>query len=175
MKNGYEAPEEIGTIEKMLSDFVYHNGYEMSQVFNNWLEYIIGFFSIEGKPIESWRYNQEQNKFFYELMAEWIQIMYKQIVCRGWYDAFVTLYEYLIASKSRRDVRGQFFTPSISCDFMDKIHGTEEELTGRGYKVNDPTCWSGRTLIVFHVHAPGNYMYGEDIDRTCCMMTVHNY
>lgn len=175
MANGYEAPEELRIIEKMLTDFVYHNGFEMSQVFDNWLEYIIGFFSIEGKPIENWRYKPEHNKFFYELMAEWIKVMEKQTACNGWYDAFGTLYESLIASKSRRDGRGQFFTPPAVCDLMTQFQGNTEELKGKGHRVNDPTCGSGRNLIAFHVHAPGNYMYGEDIDRTCCMMTVCNF
>ena len=29
-------------------------------------------------------------------------------------------------------------------------------------------------LLAYHAHNPGNYLVGEDISRTCCMMTVCN-
>ena len=40
--------------------------------------------------------------------------------------------------------------------------------------MGDPTCGSGRLLLAYHAHNPGNYLVGEDISRTCCMMTVCN-
>jgi type I restriction enzyme M protein len=175
MKKCADSPAEPNTLEKMLSEFAYRNGFEMSQVFDSWLEYIIVFFSIENKPIENWKYKPEHNKFFYELMTEWIRLMEKQVECKGWYDAFGAMYESLIAGTSRRSGRGQFFTPSNVCDLMAQFHVNSEDMKGRGRRVGDPTCGSGRNLLAFHSHAPGNYVYGEDIDRTCCMMTVCNF
>lgn len=175
MANGYEAPAELRELEKMLSTFVYNNGYDMTQVFDHWLEYIIGFFSTEGNPIPNWRYNQEQNKFFYSLVVEWIQVMEKKIAVKSWYDAFGTLYESLIISNSKKKGFAQFFTPPEICDLMTQIKGNTEELQGKRSGVSDPSCGSGRNLLAFHVHAPGNIMYAEDIDRTSCMMTVCNF
>ena len=43
-----------------------------------------------------------------------------------------------------------------------------------GQRIGDPTCGSGRLLLAYHAHNPGNYLVGEDISRTCCMMTVCN-
>jgi type I restriction enzyme M protein len=175
MKKQTDIPEELSTIEKMLSDFVYRNGFETSQVFDGWLEYIIGFFSTEGKPVEGRRYKPEHTEFLYSLMAEWIRLMEKQTERKGWYDAFGALYESMIAGTSRRGEGGQFFTPPAVCDLVTRLQGDSEELKGRGKPVNDPACGSGRNLLAFHVYAPGNYLYGEDIDRTCCMMTVCNF
>jgi len=39
--------------------------------------------------------------------------------------------------------------------------------------MGDPTCGSGR-LLAYHARNPGNYLIGEDINRTCCLMTVCN-
>ena len=40
--------------------------------------------------------------------------------------------------------------------------------------MGDPTCGSGRLLLAYHARNPGNYLIGEDINRTCCLMTVCN-
>ncbi len=53
-------------------------------------------------------------------------------------------------------------------------HGKDEDLTGKGLTINDPTCGSGRFLIAFHGHFPGNYTYAEDIDPICCKMASIN-
>ena len=44
-----------------------------------------------------------------------------------------------------------------------------------GKNISDCACGSGRNLLAFHVKHLGNYMVGEDVDRTCAMMTVCNF
>jgi len=127
MSKHYEAPVELRQLEKMLTDFTYHNGYEISNVFDNWLEFIIWSWSLDGKPIEGWRYKKEENKFFYDLLCEWIKVMEKQLVIKEWYDLFGTLYESIVASKSRRDSKGQFFTPPSLCDLMVQLNPQSEK------------------------------------------------
>ncbi|MBN2786932.1 MAG: SAM-dependent DNA methyltransferase [Paludibacteraceae bacterium] len=90
------------------------------------------------------------------------------------FDQLCYMHDCVIAGKSRRDNRGQFFTPGTVCDFMAQINA-DESMTGKGLTISDPTCGSGRTLLAFNAIAPGNYLYAEDIDRTCCMMTVCNF
>jgi type I restriction enzyme M protein len=171
----YETPVKLRTIEKMLSEFVCGNGLDMSQVFNNWLEYIIEFFSVEGYSMESRKSNSKQDKFFYGLMAEWIQATKKQIAHAGWYDAFGYLYESLVVSKSKTKLNAQFFTPPELCNLTVRLRGEQEKLKEEWRRINDPTCGSGRILLAFHAYDSGNYLYGEDVDRTCCMMAVCNF
>ena len=66
---------------------------------------------------------------------------------------------------------GQFFTPSHICELMVMCAAGKKET---GQRMGDPTCGSGRLLLAYHAHNPGNYLVGEDISRTCCMMTVCN-
>ena len=56
---------------------------------------------------------------------------------------------------------------------MTDITDNNEKFTGK--YINDPACGSGRTLLAWHVRNIGNYLCAEDIDRTCCLMTVCNF
>lgn len=121
MSNRYQAPAEVRQIEKMFNEFTYLNGYESSRVFDDWLEYIICAWSFDGKPIEGWKYKEEGNKFFYDLLCEWVRVLDKQMQLHKWYDAFGDLYMACVASKSRKQINGQFFTPPAICDLMASI------------------------------------------------------
>ena len=180
---GYDAPVELRTLEKMLNNFTYSNGFDISTVFDDWLRFIVNNFNTKPKPDPTWKYTKDQNLIFHNMMCEWIQVMDKQIEqydkindfgeTRGWYDVFGELYEACVAGKGRRSNSGQFFTPAHLCDLMTKINCDDDKIVGK--KISDPTCGSGRTLLSFHVSSPGNYLYGEDLDRTCCLMTVANF
>lgn len=170
---GYDAPVELRTLEKMLNNFTYNNGFDISRVFDDWLRFIVNNFNTNPKPDPSWTYTKEQNLVFHNMMCEWIQVMDKQTQNKEWYDAFGELYEACVAGKGRRSNSGQFFTPAHLCDLMTKVNCGHDKIVGK--KISDPTCGSGRTLLSFHVFAPGNYLYGEDLDKTCCLMTVANF
>ena len=58
---------------------------------------------------------------------------------------------------------------------MVSINSGGRDLTGKGLNFGDPACGSGRFLIAAHAKSPGNYCCGEDIDRTCALMTVCNF
>lgn len=58
---------------------------------------------------------------------------------------------------------------------MVSINSGGRDLTGKGLNFGDPACGSGRFLIAAHAKFPGNYCCGEDIDRTCALMTVCNF
>ena len=77
-----------------------------------------------------------------------------------------------LVSKSAQQSQGQFFTPVHICDLMVLCTQTEEKKTGQ--RMGDPTCGSGRLLLAYHVRHLGNYLVAEDVNRTCCLMTVCN-
>lgn len=108
---------------------------------------------------------------FLEMTREWVGIMQRQTALSGWFDAFGELHM-AYCSKSGQQYLGQFFTPASICELMVQCTRTEKGTTGK--RISDPTCGSGRLLLAYHVHFPGNYLVGEDISRTCCMMTVCN-
>lgn len=107
-----------------------------------------------------------------EINTEWVLIMKRQVCLSGWYDAFGELYMSCIAGNARKQSNGQFFTPAHICDLMAELCGSQDnsvELCG------DPACGSGRNLLAWHVKHLSSYLCAEDIDRTCCLMTVCNF
>ena len=75
MANSYEAPIEVRELEKLINNFTYQNGFDVSQVFNDFLTYIIHYFTPDAKPLESWKYKPEQTSVFWDMFREWIKIM----------------------------------------------------------------------------------------------------
>lgn len=167
---------ESKSLSKCLSDFTYQNGYDISRVFDDFLQYIIWAHTIPefGKPIEGWKYKPEENKKFFEMYQTLILELNEHLKHHEWFDIFGYIYEDLIAGKSRRSNCGQFFTPPTLCDLMVEISTPKDEVIV-GKNISDPTCGSGRNLLAFNAKHLGNYLVGEDIDQTCAMMTVCNF
>jgi type I restriction enzyme M protein len=148
---------------------------DAAEVLDTFLEWMAwGFCADNSLSWESGkRFSENERKQFPALFHEFLQVMNKRIAGDGdWYDLFGTYYEAYVAGKSCRDRRGQFFTPPHICDLNVAIIAPEQET---GQNVSDPCSGSGRFLLALHAKAPGNFMYAEDIDRTCCMMTVCNF
>lgn len=159
---------------KIITDFTYQNGLEVSRVFDDLLRYIIHGYTLPGQPgLTDWRYTKDQNAVFHEMYAQIVLIMQRELKHKLWFDVFGNIYEELIASKSRRSNSGQFFTPESLCDLMTEICQGEEKQTGK--LISDCACGSGRTLLAHHVRNLGNYYVAEDIDKTCAMMCVCNF
>lgn len=172
MSKHYEAPVEVREIEKLLRQFTYANGYNMPEVFNDMLRYIIGYFTWNPGPLKPWRYKKEDNIVFWKVFCHWILVMKSQIPIQGWYDVFGDLYMSLVGGSSRTQSLGQNFTPDEVCELMTKIMGKSASENGM---ISDPTCGSGRILLSVHAEHPQKYLVAEDIDCTCCMMTVCNF
>lgn len=166
----------VNTLSKALLEFSHRNGYEISQVFDDFLTYIIWLHTIPefGQPIKNWRYKTEESKRFFEMYQILVLELKEHLKSHSWFDIFGNIYEELIAGKGRRNAGGQFFTPPSLCDLMVELSNPYDD-TIVGKNISDPTCGSGRNLIAFHAKHPGNYMVGEDIDRTCAMMTACNF
>lgn len=168
--------ESTITTAQALSNFASARGLDISQVFDHFLEYIIWAHTLPeyGKSIKGWPYKAEDGKEFYNIYVGLINEIKPLIDKHGWYDIFGHIYEDLIAGKSRKSNSGQFFTPPTLCDLMRNISVADED-NPIGKRINDPTCGSGRNLLSFHAQYPGNYHIGEDLDKTCCLMTVCNF
>ena len=165
----YETPPPVRPLEKLITDFSYTNGLDPVNVFNDFLTYIIHGFSPGAPPLQNWKYKRLQNMKFMEMLTGWVRLMASRIKDdTSWYDPFGDLYMALV-SKSTQQSQGQFFTPVHICNLMVLCTQTEEKKTGQ--RMGDPTCGSGRLLLAYHARNPGNYLIGEDINRTCCLMT----
>ena len=167
----YNTPQTIRPLEKMVCDFAYSNGYDPISVFNDFLRYVIHGFSPGAPPLMDWKYKRQQNRHFMEMLTGWIRLMQRELQSGGWFDAFGDLFM-AISSKSGRQVNGQFFTPPDICDLM--VLCTDSGETATGKRICDPTCGSGRLLLAYHVRHLGNYLVAEDLNHTCCLMTVCN-
>lgn len=174
----------VPNLAREIEKFSYRNGLRMAETLTALLDYIIGFADPDGKPVEGWKYNQEQNEGFYSLMRCYFLTMQEKLKGDGWHDAFGDLFLEFGANKSGL---GQVFTPKHICDLMAEcsIGEIDEEPKfccrgfGKRITVNDPTCGSGRMLLaadsVFRKRKlPKPYLIGEDIDPTCCKQTAVN-
>lgn len=175
MSTNYEAPVEVRGLEKLINDFTYQNGLDVKDVFRDLLRYIIHGFSMpDTPPLSDWRYNKEQNKAFYQMFVEWIQIMDKQVKIHGWYDAFGDLFMALTSQRGQQQ-KGQFFTPTNITKLMSELIAGENGSEPKIPPVYDPAAGSGRTLLAAKAARPQSYLVAWDIDYTCCLMCVCNF
>jgi len=189
MPKSADVPTELRDFSKVFDQLMYRH--EPSRVFSDYLMYVIqGHTYAPGYPLgtvprehdndpdywDRWKktYDDKEQKAFYSLYVEHVRVMDKMVCAdNDWYDPLGIFYE-CMASSGHRSNMGQFFTPSTLCDAMTKIIYNPEEV-GAGKYVSDPTCGSGRTLLSFNSHCPGNVMLAEDLDSTCVKMTVVNF
>ena len=167
----YETSPEVRPLEKTICEFAGLNGYDPMNVFTDFLRYVIHGFSPGAPPLKDWRYKRQQNAAFMKMFAEWVRLMQKQLEAASWYDALGDLFMAL-SSRKGQQAQGQFFTPVHICDLMVMCTETDGKKTGQ--RINDPTCGSGRLLLAYHVRHLGNYLVAEDVNRTCCLMTICN-
>ena len=175
----------IKPLSQEMEKFGYRYGIGMAETLSALLDYIIGFMDPEGKPVEGWRYNKEQNQCFYTMMTVYFNIMQDALVHDGWHDAFGDLFMEWAGSKN---ALGQCFTPACICDMMaDCTFGdTKPDVPqvncngfGRRITVSDCACGSGRLLLAAaskleRMGAEKPYLIGEDIDAMCCKQTAIN-
>lgn len=175
MGKGYDAPVEVRELEKLINDFTYENGYDVRDVFQDLLRYIIHGYSFpDTPPLANWRYSKEQNNTFYEMYAAWIRVMKKQIRIHGWYDAFGDLFMALTSQRGQQQ-KAQFFTPEHITKLMSELTTGKKDSTSEIQTVYDPASGSGRMLLAAKADRPQSYLVAWDIDYTCCLMCVCNF
>lgn len=170
-----DVPHEIRAFNKVFQELEYRH--HAATIFDDYLSYCIYVFNTERNPADLERLKSSygnQYECLVRMFHEHIAAMDKMLSTdTDWYDLLGTYYE-VINSRSKSSAMGQFFTPSTLCDFMAIINGADESK-GKGVTVNDPACGSGRTLLAWHAKAPGNYLFGDDIDSMCTKMCAVNF
>lgn len=172
----YESPAEIRPLEKMLLNFADKYNFSIRDVFEDLLQYIVHRNSPGATPLTSWRHkgNDERNLAFDRMYHTWIDIISRNIVRRGWYDAFGILYMTLVISPAQAEQTGQFYTPADVCDLLTQLTtGGLKNISGG--LIGDTTCGSSSTMLAFHANNPGNFIISEDCDQLCCLMTLCNF
>lgn len=168
-----DVPVELREFNHVFEKIAYHHGY--GEVFTDFIDYAIACFLDTGDVEKAKQLQQRYGDCypdFQSLMREWMQLHHKMLN-RGkkWYDALGAFYE-VISSTHKASALGQFFTPPDVVDFLTIITG--EQKAGPKARMNDPCSGSGRMLIAFHAHFPGNYTFAGDIDPICAKMTALN-
>jgi type I restriction enzyme M protein len=166
-----DFPPNVREFGKLICQFGYKH--HAADVFRDFIDYAIACLLYTGCKATAKRlqdYYGEDYPAFSNLYWQLMLTMRDNLVDIEWFDALGTIYE-AISSQSKKSFLGQFFTPQSLCDMMAYIQIPEDM---RGKRVLDPSCGSGRTLLAAHVRAPGNEMYGQDLDPICAKMCAIN-
>lgn len=163
--------KKLNEFEKLLDQYRYCKGKSHIDAFGDFLEVLICFFSPTIRT-EQGRFNTKELQILNQMINHLIltQNYMLQHGGKNWYDFFGSFYEKYAAKWSIKN-RGQFFTPPEIVDFMTF---TNIDIDSQDKYINDPACGSGRLLLASHAYNPKNFHFGQDIDRTCCMMTAIN-
>lgn len=166
-------------INKLLSSYAYSSGDDFANVFDKWLDWIIGWFDTQGIRsrqcdfVNMMAEMQSDNETFYECFSLVAQDTASNIEQRGWHDAFGSLYEEKVKSGYKASSMGQFFTPEGLCDALAQITLGEKH----GSFVYDPACGSGRLPLAIWGHIDKDkftYFVMGDLDPLSCKMSALN-
>ncbi len=173
-----DVPHDFRSFYQLFRKLEYKHDYSI--VFDDFLSAMMNYFTppnMDNYPVSLFdKYTKDERLLIGSMIPEIMQLFHQKIDTEElkWFDLFGAFYEAL-ASRSKKSGLGQFFTPEPIVDLMTLIQSSKgEDLTGKGMTMSDPTCGSGRFLIAFQGHFPGNYTYAEDIDPICCKMTCIN-
>ena len=82
------VPTEIRSLERSIASLAFICKAEVSTIFDDFLTYVIYGFSPGEKSLENWKFGKEETVMFYQMYAEWVQIMNVQVDALGWYDVW---------------------------------------------------------------------------------------
>ncbi len=173
----------VSSLAKEIESFGMKYGFQRSEVLNALLDYIIGYMDPDGKPVEGWKFNLEQNVGFYNMMVTYFKVMETTLENKGWYDMFGDIF---MEWSGNKKTLGQCFTPACVCNTMaDMTFGNAKPekdsrtIFGERVTISDCACGSGRLLLAAaakleKLHADKPYLIAEDIDSMCCKQTAVN-
>lgn len=177
-----DYPIEVRDFVRMIDSF---SGYYDYDIFADFIDYAICCLRYHGDQETVDRLKSKYRKEYDKFAELWVCFLRTQQQNLGksdqpepvynWFDTLGTIYEE-ISSRSKRSGLGQFFTPATVCDLNAQMMLSDVQQSGKteGLRVNDCACGSGRLLLAFHCVAPGNELYGEDLDSICTKMATIN-
>lgn len=197
MSEKYLGSDAIRPMEQAMWKLCNKKGYDPHTAFTGLLDYILGYFDPEGNPVEGWRFDNEDNKAFYDIMNTYFDVQKEQSVKLGWYDAFGDLY---MALHTKGGGKGQYFTPMDVANTVAKINLGEVEYNeglgthtpmGKRIVVADPAAGSGRLALAGYsillsvmqqqwgwdysrTKSQRPYVCVEDLDYNCVKMCAIN-
>lgn len=186
MKESKKTKPSVKEIESQLNALARDKGRDVTTVFVDLLDYIIGFFNPLQTPIQGWseKYEQADNERFFTMMRTYFEVMECELKKNAWYDAFGDLFQSIHVKGNNN---AQFFTPPCLCDLMaetslSSYHGEEPTTRttfGKRIVINDCSGGSARNLLaakaVFDIRGwKEPFLVCEDIDSTCCKMSAIN-
>lgn len=163
---------------KILSDFARENGRDMSVVFTDFLDYLIGTFSVENivshKADIAGMLEEKRNEGspLFSAMARWIARTDEGIKKEGCFDFFGSLYEEIFLGRTKAANMGQFFTPMALCRVMARC-----AMPASLRRVNEPSCGSGRNVLAMFAESDKSkyqYYICEDLDPVSVKMCTLN-
>lgn len=170
--------KEVKEIDRLLTTYAYRNGADFAQVFDDWLDWIIGWFDTDKVMankcdlIAITEQMKDDNEVFFECFNIVAQATARNIEQKGWCDPFGSLYEEKVKSGYKASRMGQFFTPESLCDGMAKMLYTAERAF-----IYDPACGSGRLPLAMWGQVDKDkfhYFVLGDIDPMSCKMSALN-
>ncbi|MCP1384449.1 N-6 DNA methylase [Runella salmonicolor] len=174
MPKSTDVPSCLRDFNAVFEKLSYRHGW--GDVYVDFIDYSVACFLNTGDVKVSDYLKKKYGKdyeYFKQLFAEWIKAQHKQLnQGKQWYDTLGIFYE-VIASSSKASHLGQFFTPPDVVDMLTMITSGKAKEGGR-QRIADPCSGSGRMLVSFHAHFPGNYCFAADVDNICTKMTALN-
>lgn len=163
----------------MLSSLAAKKGKDAQVVFGEFLDYIIDCFSIDRLVDNEGNYNlifseiKKECSDYFPAFSELVMKSAKLISENNVYDLFGNIYELMFQNGSKAERLAQFFTPQTVADICSQI--IYKHVDGR-YRVNEPTCGSGRNILsVFAKNKDKpQYYVAEDIDSVSVKMCAIN-
>lgn len=177
MKNQEKSQTKHIGFEKLLLQLSNHR-YDIADIFDDFMQWVILGFCVDGSAESSFlsKYKEKEINMFHDLFDELATELqshlgtnYEEVRC---YDILGSIFEDYVTSRSRKDFRGQFFTPEHICKLMG-LMTMDGDKEGR---LTDIACGSGRMLLAGYELSKGQAIcFGSDIDKTCCLMTICNF
>lgn len=158
-------------------------GYNISRVFNTWLDFMITITSINFDlfhEIEKQKVSIDDK--IKNLLKEF-RVEEQSFVLQVFWEMFHLLGEAMEITESdvlgeiymtevSSNLNGQFFTPASISKLLSELTTTKD--TTDNQKVSDPACGSGSTLLEAAKCNPRRFFVGQDIDLTCVKMCALN-
>ena len=159
----------------VLGAYASKQGKDFAMIFDLWLDWLIDNFSLDNVLAKKGDYAalfeemQANNEAFHQAFTITATKTAREIECKGWHDAFGSLYEEKVKSGYKAASMGQFFTPPELCTLM------ADTMAATGGVAMDCACGSGRLLLALHakIGQPSYYVAG-DLDAISCKMCALN-